>query len=194
MVPALSRPQSPLARQFDLFTLLLLPMFLAFGFVLAYSVLIWTYWAADQIGYYSVSILFHLPNGFGTSLFHLPGIVSLYGFVFLLGVCRHPIAMLAGWVLICDWIFAVLSLSNLIQVGIVEPLSLSWRSMLLIAFAIVPLYWGRSFSADLSSLGIERVRKATVIGLVLSALIAFIGFHIPPAASSILPVHVKTKA
>ncbi len=184
---------SPLSKQFDLFSLLLLPMFLAFGFVLAYSVLIWTYWAADQVGYYSVSILFRLPSGFGTSLFHLPGILSLYCLVFLLGVCRHPVATFAGWILICDWIFAVLSLSNLVNVGLIEPLAMNWRSILLILFAVVPMYWGRSIGTDLSTHGIHRFRRATVLGLLCTFVFGFVGFHVTPSSSSLMPTMVKSK-
>lgn len=170
-------------NQFDLFSLLLLPLFLAVGFMIAYAALVWTYWAADQIGYYSLTILFHLPQGFGSSLFHLPGITCLYLFVAVLGMCRHSFATLAAWVLIGDWAFAVLSLANLANVGLLEPLGATWRSMLLIAFAIVPMYWGRSLGREMTSQRIDQVRRATLIGLTCFAILAFVGFHSPPQSA-----------
>jgi hypothetical protein len=174
----------PSTNQFDLFSLLLLPFFLAVGFVIAYAALVWTYWAADQIGYYSLSILFRLPTGFGESLFHLPGITCLYVLVTVLGMCRHPFATLAGWVLIGDWVFAVLSLSNLTTLGLLAPLGATWRSMLLIAFAVVPMYWGRSLSYDMTVDQIHRVRSTAIIGLAVFAILAFVGFHAPPKSST----------
>jgi len=168
-------------HQFDMLTLLLLPLFIAFGYMLAYAVRIWSFWLAIQwFGYYPISILLRVPIGFSSALYDFPGIVCLYAIVFVLAACRGTVVSLAIGILLIDWTAVIFADAFTHSASRAQLLSHTWGSLVLIIAAVIPWFLGRRWRGWLSEPQQRRLQIAAISFFVIVGPLAFIGFHQSP--------------
>ncbi len=177
--PSLEQPRLE-PNQFDLMTLMLLPVLFIYGFILAYAVRHWSFHVAvGSFNYFPQFVLQVVPRGFATVLYDLPGIACLYLIIIMLAACRARLANLAIGVLLIDWI-AVLLFGTFDSPVSWQTVSLDTLGSFILALAsAIPFALGRALRAYWSDRTQLWWHRVVGVAMILIVPVAIWGYYSP---------------